>query len=115
MNIEGPKYNICYDEKTDTIIFSGKLRLDNVDSAFSQILALFDQVLEKDPDQIILDVRQLEFLNSLGISTISKFVIKVRNQKSIHAVVRASRDFTWQNKSIINLKKLMPSLSLSWD
>lgn len=115
MNIEGPKYNVCYDEKTNTIIFSGKLRLDNLDKSFSQIIGLFDQVLENDPDQITLDVRQLEFLNSLGISTISKFIIRVRNQKSIHAVVRASSDFAWQNKSIINLKKLMPGLSLSWD
>ncbi|PSN20832.1 hypothetical protein C7271_00100 [filamentous cyanobacterium CCP5] len=115
MRIEGSKYIICYDDKTNTISFSGKLRLDNIDKSLSQLVGLLDQILEEEPDQITLDVRQLEFLNSLGISTISKFIIKVRNRRSIHAAVKASKESSWQSKSIVNLKKIMPSLSLSWD
>lgn len=115
VKIEGLKYLICYDEATETIIFSGKLRLDNAGAILDQIVDLFDQILAKEPNQIILDVRQLEFLNSLGISTISKFIIKIRNKKCIHVIVKASNKFSWQNKSIVNLKKMMPTLSLEWE
>jgi hypothetical protein len=69
-------------------------------------------------------LRKLEFLNSSGINVLSKFIIKVRqhrerqfkeNQPETAMTVYGSQTIPWQNKSIKNLQRLMPSLELKWD
>lgn len=114
MNNKLAKYSIHYDSETETISFSGKLRFTQTDPEFAEISELLKTVLKKDPPQITLNLEELEFLNSLGISMISKFIIKIRNKKSIHAIVKASHEISWQGKSLVNLQRIMPSLEFTW-
>jgi len=44
---------------------------------------IFGDFIEGMPPKITLNLRQLEFLNSSGISMLSKFVIKVRQKKML--------------------------------
>jgi hypothetical protein len=46
---------------------------------------------------------------------LSKFVIAVRKQAKTQIVVKGNQAITWQNTSLKNLQKLMPSLILKWD
>ena len=59
-----------------------------------------------------LDLRQLQFLNSSGINALSKFILHVRNQKVSQVLVQGSARFPWQEKSLINLQRLLPTLKL---
>ena len=51
-------------------------------------------------------------LNSSGINTLSKFILHVRNHKVTQVVVQGSARFPWQEKSLINLQRLLPTLKL---
>ena len=59
-----------------------------------------------------LNLRELEFLNSSGISMLSMFVVKVRSQGDVQLVLQGSNKILWQTKSLRNLQRLMPSLQL---
>lgn len=59
-----------------------------------------------------LDLRELAFLNSSGISMLSKFVLSVRKKKGVQLVVLGSNDMPWQGKSLKNLEKLLPGVKL---
>ncbi len=110
MQIKNTDYEVTSEADTNTITFKGSLRL-NGPYEYTPITQLLMNAAEVN-DTITLDLRELESLNSSGISMLSKFVIKVRQQKSSHIIVQASREFPWQAKSLKNLQRLMPSLKL---
>lgn len=111
MEIKTEDYNIWYDTKTATVNCQGSLRLSGMDE-YAPIVDLLNNVAEEGPPIITLNLRELEFLNSSGISMLSKFVIKVRQKKTIQIVVIGSKGIPWQGKSLKNLQRLMPSLTL---
>ncbi|MDM8566055.1 hypothetical protein QUF74_10425 [Candidatus Halobeggiatoa sp. HSG11] len=113
MEIKNEDYHISYDNKTMTINCEGALRLGGI-TEYVPIAELFNQVLDTEPHLITFDMRQLQFLNSSGINVLSKFVIKVRQKKTVQMIVQGSEQIPWQNKSLKNLKRLMPSLQLEW-
>lgn len=111
MEIKTEDYNIYYDDETKTISFHGSLRLSGMDE-YAPIVQILNDLAEQQPPVITLNLRELEFLNSSGISMLSKFVIKVRQKKEITMVVQGSKGIPWQGKSLKNLQRLMPSLTL---
>lgn len=111
MEIKTEDYKILYDETSHNIIFDGSLRL-NGSVEYASISELLSSVARKEPEKIILDLRELNFLNSSGIGILSKFVVEVRNRKNIQMVVMGAKKNPWQNKSLKNLQRLMPALKL---
>ena len=111
MEIKTGDYSVCYDPVTETVICQGSLRLSGTEE-YTPIVQLLNNLADKDPPTLTLNLRQLEFLNSSGINIISKFVIKVRQKGNIQMVVKASKSIPWQGKSLKNLQRLMPSLQL---
>jgi anti-anti-sigma factor len=111
MEIKTEDYNVRYDETSHNIIFDGSLRL-NGSAEYAPISELLDSITGQEPEKIVLDLRELSFLNSSGISILSKFVINVRKRKNIQMVVLGAKKNPWQNKSLKNLQRLMPSLKL---
>ena len=111
MEIKTENYNIIYDEKSGKIIFDGSLRL-NGSLEYASISELLNRVAQQEPEKIILDLKELTFLNSSGISVLSKFTINIRKRKNIQMVVIGAKKNPWQGKSLKNLQRLMPSLKL---
>ena len=111
MEIKGENYNVSYDENTCSVRFSGALRLTGLKD-YGHILNLLNDIADKEPSKIILNLQELDFLNSSGISMLSKFVIGMRKRKSIEVIVLGSRQIPWQGKSLKNLQRLMPGLRL---
>jgi hypothetical protein len=111
MEISTKDYSILYDSVTETVICCGSFRLSQMEE-YAPIVQLLNDVTDREPKTITLDLRKLEFLNSSGINILSKFVIKVRQQKNIQIAVKGSKQIPWQGKSLKNLQRLMPSLSL---
>lgn len=114
MEINGENYSVFYDSETSTISCEGSLRLYGA-AGYGDISALLEKAAETESENITLDLRKLKFLNSSGINVISKFVIKVRNQKTSGLTVLGTKQFPWQQKSLKNLNRLMPDLKLEFE
>lgn len=112
MEIKTDEYRIGYNPELSMVSCQGSLRLGG--NEYKPITEWLEQIADSNPAKIILNLRELEFLNSSGISMLSKFVIKVRHKKNIEMVVQGSDEIPWQGKSLKNLQRLMPSLSLEW-
>jgi anti-anti-sigma factor len=111
MEIKTVDYSICYDPLTETVSYEGSLRLSGIEE-YAPIVKLLNDLADREPGKIILNLQKLEFLNSSGINVLSKYVIKVRQKGTIQMVVKGSKSIPWQAKSLKNLQRLMPSLQL---
>lgn len=114
MEIKTREYSICYDPITAIVVCQGSLRLNGIEE-YEPIVKLLNELADREPPTITLNLQKLEFLNSSGINILSKFVINVRQKKTIEMVVQGSKTIPWQGKSLKNLQRLMPSLKLELD
>ncbi|GBF81877.1 slr1659 superfamily regulator [Aphanothece sacrum] len=114
MNITTEGCTIDYDSETVTVSFKGSLRLSGMEE-YQPIVDLLNNVVQEDKPVITLDLKGLEFLNSSGISMLSKFVINVRKKGSMVICVKGSKAIAWQDKSLKNLQRLMPTLTLEFE
>lgn len=112
MDIKTEEYSILHDVASNTIVIQGFLRLDGMEQ-YQPIMDMLLDALEN-AQNLTIDVRDLEFLNSSGISTLSMFVVKVRERKDVHLTLKGSEAVLWQTKSLKNLQRLMPSLTLEY-
>ncbi|MEM9266061.1 MAG: hypothetical protein AAGA46_11105 [Cyanobacteria bacterium P01_F01_bin.13] len=113
MEIKGKEYEVVYDPAVATVTFKGELALMGM-GEYPPIAALLEQALEevtnREPSQLTLNLRDLKFLNSSGINVISKFVIKVRRIGTVAMTIKGADSIPWQSKSLVNLKRLMPGM-----
>jgi hypothetical protein len=105
-------YQVIYEVEPATVRCKGSLRLNDQEEDYKRINGLLDLVIETEPPTVTLNLQELHFLNSLGINMLSKFVIKVRKKKFIKVIVQGNTEMPWQEKSLKNLQRLMPSLDL---
>jgi hypothetical protein len=111
MEIKTEDYKVFYDISASTIFCQGSLRLNGMEE-YADILQLLYDALERESNALTLDLQELRFLNSSGISMLSKFAIEVRKKRSIQIIAIGSKDIPWQSKSLKNLQRLLPSLQL---
>jgi hypothetical protein len=110
MELKRDDYHIWYDEATAAVFLQGALRLSGEE--YEPIIKLLDEVAESPLEEVMLNLQKLEFLNSSGISMLSKFVIKIRQKGNIKMQIKGSQTIPWQGKSLRNLQRLMPALEL---
>jgi hypothetical protein len=111
VEIQADGYTVAYDPTLQSVTFIGALRLAGMEE-YAPISQLLSDVLEQQGEKVTLDLRQLEFLNSSGINMLSKFVIKVRQQGKSQLTVVGAQSIPWQGKSLKNLQRLLPMLTL---
>ncbi len=109
--IKGEDYTVQYDANSVMVKFQGELALRGP-KEYAPIDTLLKQIANDKPKAMTIDLKELAFLNSSGISMLSKFVLGIRKKKEIQLVVLGSNDIPWQGKSLKNLQKLLPSLKL---
>jgi hypothetical protein len=76
MDITREDYQVQYDEAAATVRCSGSFRLHG--DEYKPMLDLLGHAADIKSAMLTLDVRELQFLNSSGINTLSKFVLQVR-------------------------------------
>jgi hypothetical protein len=111
MDIKTSDYRVWYDDASRTIFFEGSLRLSGVDD-YTPIADLLNQSLAASKNDLVWDLRELEFLNSSGINVLYKFLIMARKDGNVMMTVKGSNGIPWQQKSMPNMKKFLPSLTL---
>lgn len=111
--IKGEDYSIDYEPESTTVNFNGELSLGG-SGEYAPISQLLDTVAEQNPPKLTLNLSNLKFLNSSGISMLSKFVINLRKKQNIQVIVIGSNSIPWQGKSLKNLEKLFPGLKLEF-
>jgi hypothetical protein len=112
VNIQTEDYLVQHDAESNTITLTGFLRLNGMNE-YRPIMDMMLEVVEQSP-VCIIDLRDLEFLNSSGISMLSMFVVKVRDAQSTQLSFIGSNTVLWQTRSLKNLKRLMPSLEIQF-
>ncbi|MDJ0897721.1 MAG: hypothetical protein QNJ55_02840 [Xenococcus sp. MO_188.B8] len=109
--IKDKDYAVQYDSESTKVDFTGLLSLGGP-KEYAPIANLLNNIVTSEPNQMTLDLRKLEFLNSSGISMLSKFVLGLRKKKGVKLVILGSNEMPWQGKSLKNLQKFLPSLKL---
>jgi hypothetical protein len=110
-NIHGESFEIRLEEENSTVLFKGALRLSGTED-YAPILDMLKETLISAATPIVLDLRELDFLNSSGITMLSRFVIEARDHAGIEVHVLASESVPWHARSLKNLQRLMPTLSI---
>ena len=111
LELSDTDYSVYYDPTIATIHCEGTLRLIGTD-AYVPLTELFNQVVALEPPLITLNIQGLKSLNSSGVTTLARFVIKVSKLGKSQLTILGSKKTPWQGKSLANLKRLMPSLQL---
>lgn len=114
MKITTDDYSVSYDPATDTIVFQGILRLLGTE-AYAPIFSLLQEVVSDLPKALILDLRELNLLNSSGIGMLSKFTIGLRQHPQVQLILKGSKVVPWQEQSLKNLKRLLPSMQIEME
>jgi hypothetical protein len=104
-------YMIQHDPGAHAVTFSGSIRLQTMDD-YAPIKEMLNNALQAvgSDATLLLDFRNLRFLNSSGINTISRFVIDARKQDKAILKVLGNQDIYWQQKSLTNLQRLWPKV-----
>ena len=113
MEIINDEYGVRYDSTNNTIVCTGSFRLTG--NEYAAITEILNTVADAKPEVMNMDLTQLQFLNSSGINMLSKFVIRLRKNKTSQVNVKGNSAFAWQKKSLANFKKLLPDLVLEFD
>ncbi len=86
------------------ISFSGTLRLQGRQE-YEKIYRMLRYAANKSGESLEIDMRQLQFLNSSGISTFSLFIIDMR-EVGKKLFITGSKLIAWQSKSLANFRRL---------
>lgn len=113
MEIVNNDYAVKYDSANNTVICSGIFRLTGPE--YAKVTEILNTAADAKPEIINLDLTQLQFLNSSGINTLSKFIIRLRKHNASQINVKGNSKFAWQNKSLANFQKLLPALVLEFE
>jgi hypothetical protein len=111
MDIVCDDYQVHYDAATATVLCQGSFRLRGTEE-YAPILQVLTSAADAKPAILTLDLRTLQFLNSSGVTTLSKFVLQARKHNVSQVVIKGSKQFPWQEKSLKNLQRLLPGLQL---
>ena len=111
MEFRGEDFVITYNQVSNSVEFFGTLRLrDSAD--YKPLTDIFEAAHQNARDLLTLDFRNLQFLNSAGINTISRFVITARTRDTAQLRVLGNTEISWQQKSLLNLQKLWAKVAI---
>lgn len=104
MGIKGDGYRIDYHEESSTVVFQGTMRLSG-QQEYGPIAHLLWEAAAVSPGGIVLDMRNLEFLNSAGISSLNLFILKLAKTGQALTVL-GSDSIPWQEHFLSNCSRL---------
>ncbi len=113
LEVKGDHYHVNYNAEKQTVLFKGSLRLNGSDS-YEEISNLLKEVAASGTELVILDLQELEFLNSSGINMFYKFVMGMKNQPDIQVNVLGNAQTPWQKKSLSNMQRFLKTIQIDY-
>ena len=104
MKVSGTNYAVEYSRPDNRVTFEGTLRLQGKEE-YERIYTLLNTAANEASGILELDMRNLRFLNSSGISSLSLFIIQMR-KSSRQITIRGNKQISWQAKSLKNFQRL---------
>ena len=107
--MENDDYTIKFNDN-GTFVITGVLRLQSpniYDELFAPIRDLISQ-----GQSTTIDLCDVSFLNSSGITALARLIIIARTHEAPFLII-AKSDVPWQKKSIMSLKRLWPKLEIT--
>jgi hypothetical protein len=114
MELKDNEYSLAFDKNTSTATMKGSLRLASL-GEYEKVKMFLNLAAREAGSEFTMDMRQLDFLNSSGVTTISTFVIMMRKENKRKLKVLGSKDISWQDRSLKNLLKLWDKVELELD
>jgi hypothetical protein len=95
------------------VVFQGAMRMASAEE--TPVMEMLQQVVDKTTgdDCVEIDLHDLNFINSQGISVLYKLAINLRN-KNINVNIIAVKQSTWQQATLNNVLKLSPGSTINW-
>ncbi len=97
-------YSVRVTRDFSRIAFIGTLRLQGRPD-YEKIHRMLRYAAQRSGDSLEIDLRQLQFLNSSGISTFSLFIIEMR-EVGKKITITGNKTIAWQSKSLANFRRL---------
>ncbi len=122
MNIEGKGYKVEFDGKGN-LAMSGKLaampeEYEEIEDFFEKVLEVMTELPEDatGAKNMVLDLRDLTFLNSSGIKTICvSLVMEADDIEDLHMKIFCSNSLTWQVETVPTFTGLMDNLEIVFE
>jgi len=112
MTIQGENYKVTYHD--GVISISGKLSLMLED--YEELETFFEKVIESQPHELILDIRNLEYLNSSGIKTICvSLILEAADIENLQMKILCSDRYTWQKETVPTFNDLMDDIKILFE
>ncbi len=94
-----------------TVKLRGTFRLQGKDH-YMEIMGLLEDAIKLADGTLTIDMTDLNFLNSSGISSLSIFIIQAREAGHKKIRIIGSSRHSWQAKSLKNFQKLWRSIEI---
>ncbi len=106
-----PSYSIRAARDFSRVAFAGTLRF-RTRQEYEKILVALRYATRHSGDSLEIDFRDLQFLNSIGIATVSLFLIETR-EVGKKVTITGSKTIAWQNRVLYNLSRLNKNLTVN--
>lgn len=112
MNIEGDGYRLTYED--GVISISGKLSL--MLEHYAELEEVFEKIIASKPSDLVLDIRNLEYLNSSGIKTICvSLILEAADMEGLGMKILCSNQYTWQKETVPTFEDLMDDMKIIFE
>ena len=112
MNIGEKEYHISHEK--GVIRICGRLTIMNEE--YEEIRALLEKIVESEPHEITLDIRDLELLNSPGIKTLAvDLILGAADREGLRMKILCSNRYTWQKETIPTFEHLMDGMEIVFE
>ena len=112
MKLQDDNFLIRFDPQQSRVFFEGVLRLSGPEE-YNKIEQFLLDVMDLDLSWLELDFRDLEFLNSAGISMLCHFIFQAKDRDKMPMRIIGNKEVLWQKKSFANLQQLWGKIELS--
>lgn len=111
MEVRETEALVRFAPESGTVFFSGALRLANV-RAYDNVVKLMHDAAAQVQGPLVLDFKELKFLNSSGITAVSLFVVGARKANTPQLRLVGARTTAWQQKSLANFQMLWKDMAV---
>lgn len=107
-------YQILHDPENHIVRIAGSMQLQSNDTL--SVEKQFIQAADAAPDTLFVDLTDLNMINCTGITSLTRFLIHVRDQRLCNVLIRGNQAYDWQRKSLRIFQRIMRDVhfSLTW-